>query len=322
MWGTRFMRSLIALVALFLSSCTSPPEPVRFSILSNESSAASRPDWTPFLDDMRVSTGQPVEAYFGPNYSVLIEAMRFKQTQLGSFGNASAIVAVDRSEGEVFAVAERGGYQSLMIARSDAGLTADRVLACDGSIDFGGSDPQSTSGTLAPFAFLWGPRNLDPLTCFTEVRVANHEANILAVANGLVDVSIVDSAVFGRVAARAPDVTAKLTVLWSSPRLPDDPLVWRKDLDPVLKTRISRFMFDYGRGEDAKAQAERAVLAKLGLQGFVPAGNRHLDSTRALRAWGRLIEARRTKDPDQIAAAEAAVRQITAIEQPAPMKPS
>jgi phosphonate transport system substrate-binding protein len=304
------MRALIGFFALMLAACAPPPEAVRFSILSTESSAATRPDWTPFLNDMRVSTGERVEAYFGPNYSVLIEAMRFEQTHLGWFGNASAMEAVDRSGGEVFAIADRGGYFSVMIARADAGLTLERVLACGGDVDYGGADPQSTSGTLSPNAFLWGPRKLDPQSCFKTVKVANHEANILAVANGLVDVAIVDSSVYERVAARAPEVTAKLANLWTSPRLPDDPLVWRANLDPALKTKIAAFVLAYGQGESAQAQAQRAVLAKLGLKHFRPGDNSHLDSTRALKSWSRLIEARRKNNSGDIAAAEAEVAKL------------
>lgn len=315
------MRTLVLCLAFLITSCGAPPpEAIRFSILSTESSAATRPDWTPLLIDMRAALGQHVEAYFGPNYSVLIEAMRFEQTHLGWFGNASAIEAVDRSGGEVFAVAERGGYHSLLIARADARLTFERVLACDKSLNLGGADPQSTSGTLSPNAYLWGPRNLDPQSCFASAKTANHEANILAVSNGLVDVAIVDSSVFERVAARAPEVTEKLVTLWTSPLLANDPLVWRKNLDPALKAKILAFVVAYGRGEGEKAEAQRAVLAKLGLRQIVPADDRHLDQTRALRAWSRLIEARRAKDPAQIADAEAEVAKIRA-ESTAPAAP-
>jgi phosphonate transport system substrate-binding protein len=125
-----------------------------------------------------------------------------------------------------------------------------------------------------------------------------------------VDVAIVDSAVYARVAARAPQVTAKLVTLWTSPLLANDPLVWRKNLPPEQKAKIAAFVLAYGKGEGPEAETERAVLKKLGFLGFVSADDRHLDQTRALRAWSRLIEARRTNEPSQITAAEAAVAGI------------
>jgi phosphonate transport system substrate-binding protein len=307
-----FLRSLVFLAVVTSGSCAPPPEAIRFSILSTESSAATRPDWTPFLNDMRTALGQQVEAYFGPNYSVLIEAMRFKQTQLGWFGNASALEAVERSDGEVFAIAERGGYFSHMIARTDRNISLSKVIACDGRFDFAASDPQSTSGTLSPNAYLWGPNNLDPMRCFKTSKTANHEANILAVSNGLVDVAIVDSSVLSRVAARAPEATKNLTVIWTSPRLPDDPMVWRRDLDPALKSKIRAFVTTYGQAPGSVGEQQRAVLSKLGLKKFTIADNRHLAATKELKAWSKLIDAKRRASTAEIAAAQAEISQARA----------
>jgi len=312
------MRRLFAFIALCIVAACAPPAPpppsqsLKFSILSTESMASSKPDWTPLIADMQTALGRPVDAYFGPNYTVLIEAMRFKQTQAGWFGNASAIEAVDRADGEVFAVAERGGYHSYMIARANSGLTLDKVLACKKTLTYGAADPQSTSGTQSPNAFLWGPRKLDPQTCFANAKVANHEANIIAVSNSLVDLAIVDSTVYQRVAARSPDIVAKLAIIWTSPTLPDDPVVRRKDLDPDVKAKMAAFLFAYGQGEGPEADRQRAILAKIGVPRFVPSDDSHLDATRAMKVWSALVEARRGGSADAIAKAEQAVAALPA----------
>lgn len=299
-----------------LTACAPPagqgPEPLRFSILSSESQAVQSADWGPLLADLSKAVGRPVEPTFGSNYTVLIEAMRFGRSQMGWFGNASAIEAVDRAGGEVFAAAIRadraGGYRGVMITSAQGGPTLEAVLACDRSLDFGAADAQSTSGTLAPIATLWGPRRLDPQTCFATTRTGSHEANILAVANGLTDVSIVDSTVLDRIAARTPDVAARVTVIWQTPLLPNDPLVWRRDLDAGVKAKVSAFLQDYGKGDGPEAEAQRKVLATLGFAGFQPVDDSYLASTRAQRAWVTVLEARRSGDPAAIAAAEAAVQ--------------
>ena len=147
-------------LALVAAACAppaaAPPEPLRFSILSSESQAVQSRDWGPLLADLSEAVGRPVEPTFGSNYTVLIEAMRFGRSQMGWFGNASAIEAVDRAEGEVFAAAIRAdrvaGYRGVMIVAATGGPTLDAVLACDRSLDFGAADAQSTSGTLAPIA--------------------------------------------------------------------------------------------------------------------------------------------------------------------------
>ena len=77
----------------------------------------------------------------------------------------------------------------MLIVRKGSGITLDDVLRCGKRYDFGIGDPRSTSGTLAPMAYLFIPRNIDPETCFKVVRSATHQANLFAVANGVVDVA-------------------------------------------------------------------------------------------------------------------------------------
>src|SRR3990167_719949 len=106
------LRSLLALGAvatLALAGCggkddaSKAQDTVTFSILSTESSQNMESYWTPILADMEKQTGLKVKPFFSSNYSALIEAMRFGQTDLGWFSNQSGLEAVRRSDGEVFA---------------------------------------------------------------------------------------------------------------------------------------------------------------------------------------------------------------------------
>jgi phosphonate transport system substrate-binding protein len=74
-----------------------------FTILSAEGQASSGPLWQPLLDDLQREIGVPVEPIFGSNYSVLVEAMRADQAQIGWFSALPAVQAIDRSNGEVIA---------------------------------------------------------------------------------------------------------------------------------------------------------------------------------------------------------------------------
>ena len=88
--------------------------------------------------------GRPVKAFYGSNYTALIEAMRFKQTNLGWFTNQSGLEAVRRADAEVFArsVNPSGvdGYESVIIVKKGSGLTLDKILACGGKLNFGMGD--------------------------------------------------------------------------------------------------------------------------------------------------------------------------------------
>ncbi len=111
-----------AALALSLSSCggddkakatAGAPKEITFSILSAEGQASSGPLWQPLLDDMSKAIGVPVKPFFGSNYNVLIEAMRFNQTQVAWFSAKPALEAIDRAEGEVIArTVSKEGFDS------------------------------------------------------------------------------------------------------------------------------------------------------------------------------------------------------------------
>ena len=294
-------------------ACSPKPknETVTFSILSTESAQGLQTLWTPFLDDMRKQTGLDVKPRFASNYTALVEAMHFNQTQLGWFSNFSGLEAVRRGGGEVFARTTDpsgvDGYFSVLIVRTGSGLTLDKVLKCDKTLDFGIGDANSTSGTLAPMTYLFSPRGIRPGNCFKTVRSANHQANYAAVARGVLDVATNNTTGLRMNAERNPELRDKVDVIWTSPRLPEDPIIWRKDLDPAVKAKISRFFFSYGVGPGPEAERQRAVLAKLSMGPFRHADDDHLLPVREMEAVQKLETARESGDPARIKAAEEAV---------------
>src|SRR5258705_11324553 len=167
---------------LVLTACAKPapkaetPRTLTFSIVSTEAAQTQIQEWGPFLKDMEKATGMTVKPFFGPNYSALVEALRFKNTDLGWFTNQSGLEAVRRSGGEVFArsVNPSGvdGYEGVIIVKKGSGLTLDKLLKCDRTLNFGMGDAKSTSGTLAPMTYLFEPKGIDPNTCFKTVKSA------------------------------------------------------------------------------------------------------------------------------------------------------
>ncbi|MFZ0853486.1 MAG: phosphonate ABC transporter substrate-binding protein [Hyphomicrobiaceae bacterium] len=251
-------------------------EEINFGIISTEASSNLKKIWDPFLADMEKGTGVKINAFFASDYAGVIEGMRFKKVQIAWFGNKSAMEAVDRAEGEVFAqtVAASGqdGYYSHIIVHKDSAFkTLDDVLKCDKTLDFGIGDPNSTSGFLVPTTFIFSAKSIDPKQCFKTVRNANHEANALAVANKLVHAATNNSENLERIAKTAPEKAKEIRVVWTSPLIPSDPLVWRKDLDASLKKKIGDWLFAYG-----KADAEKKVLADLQWAPFKKSDNNQL----------------------------------------------
>jgi phosphonate transport system substrate-binding protein len=288
---------------------------LNFGIISTETSANLKTVWDPFLKDMEAGTGMKINAFFASDYAGIIEAMRFNKVQIAWHGNKSAMEAVDRAEGEVFvqSVAKDGspGYYSHLIVHKDSPLNKlEDVLKCDKSLDFGNGDPNSTSGFLVPMTYVFAANKVDPKACFKTVRAANHEANALAVANKQVHVATNNNESVERLGKTAPDAAAKIKVIWTSPLIPSDPLVWRKDLDAGVKAKLISFLLSYGRiGDEATLKKQKEVLAGLGWAPMRPSSNDQLIAIRQLEANKKQLK---IEGDDKIDAAEKA-KQIEAV---------
>lgn len=316
---------LVLAGALALSACGKPAEKpagpqttLTFSIVSTENAQTQMQEWGPFLKDMEAATGLTVKPFFGTTYTAAVEAMRFKQSDLGWFTNQSGLEAVRRAGGEVFARTSNpdghDGYQGVIVVKKGSGITLDRLLKCDKSLDFGMGDAKSTSGTLAPMTYLFGPRNITPQTCFKTVRSANAEANLYAVGSGVLPAATNNTRSMDRLADIGTPTAVKtlqsLEVIWRSPTIPEDPMVCRADLDPALKAKIASFMFGYGVGDTPEAQRQRAILRRIQTGPFVHADNSHLIPVREMEATGLLIDARAKGDKAAEAKAQAMLDQV------------
>jgi phosphonate transport system substrate-binding protein len=269
---------LMALIAAGLAwTPARSADEINFGVISTETTTNLKANWEPFLADMAKKTGLQVKGFYASDYVGVIEAMRFNKVQVAWFGNKSAMEAVDRANGEIFAqsVDKDGnpGYWSHIIVHKDSPFhELDDILKCDGKLDFGIGDPNSTSGFLVPTTFIFSARNIDPKKCFKTVRNANHEANALAVANKLVHAASNNNENLARLAKTAPEKAQEIRVIWTSPLIPSDPLVWRKDLDPALKNKVADFIFSYAVSDEH----EKAVLANLQWAPFKKSDNNQL----------------------------------------------
>jgi phosphonate transport system substrate-binding protein len=276
---------LVTAVGLF-GPVTAMARDVAFGIISTESAQNLRAAWAPVLEDMQKRTGLKVEAFFAPDYAGIIEAMRFNKVQVAWYGNKSAMEAVDRSNGEVFlsTVGKDGaeGYYSHLVTHKDSPLKSlDDVVRNSKSLTLGNGDPNSTSGFLVPGYYAFAKNKIDPKRDFKLSRSANHEANLLAAANKQVDVATNNNESMDRLKLTNPAKYDEVKVIWTSPMIPADPLVWRKDLDAETKKKVRDFFVAYGK-QGAEVAREKDVLKTLGMSGFKPANDSHLVPIRQL----------------------------------------
>jgi len=224
---------------------------LNFGIISTESSQNLRSVWDPFLAAMSERTGMRINAFFAPDYAGIIQGMRFDKVDLAWYGNKSAMEAVDRAGGETFAqtVAASGahGYYSLLVAHKDSPIdSVDDMLKNAANLTFANGDPNSTSGYLVPGYYVFAKNKVDANKIFKRSLNGSHEVNALSVANKQVDVGTFNNEGMERLELTAPEKAAQLKVIWTSPLIPADPMVWRKNLPQSTKTAIREFFETYG----------------------------------------------------------------------------
>jgi phosphonate transport system substrate-binding protein len=279
------MLTAIALTAATVAGANDIKE-LNFGIIATEKAGAMKQMWEPFLEDMTKATGIKINGFYATDYAGVIEAQRFNKVQLAWYGNKSAIDAVDRSQGEVFAqfvdLDGTPGYYSYLITHKDSAIkTLDQVMKNGKDYTFGIGDPSSTSGTLVPTYYVFTMNKLDPKTHFKVMRSSNHEGNFLAVLNKQIDVATSNSEMTEKMKEKSPEKMDQIRILWTSPLIPRDPLVWRKDLPADVKKKVKDFVTGYG-----KTDREKEILKNMyRLAGFKASTDAQLTPIRQLELF-------------------------------------
>ena len=107
----------------------------------------------------------------------------------------------------------------------------------------------------------------------------------MSVANKQVDVGTFNSEGMERLEVTAPDKAAQLKVIWTSPLIPSDPIVWRKNLPQETRDKLRDFFMSYG----AKPE-EKKVLEGLQWGQFKQSDNNQLLPIRQLELFKKRSE--------------------------------
>ena len=278
----RKIASLVLLSGAALVSSAGAQE-ISLGLVSQSSTATLRQAWEPLAADLNKATGLNVSLFFASSYAGIIDGMKDGKVHIAYMGNKSAIEAVDQSGGVVFAqaVAADGslGYTSHLIAHASSPINDVKdVLRNAKTLSYGNGDLDSTSGYLVPEYFIYSKDGIDTKTAFRSARHQNHEANALAVANKQVDIATNNSQNLAKIKDKYPEKFKDIKVIWTSPLIPLDPLVMRKDLAPAVAAKVKAFFFSYGSDE-----RERGILAKIeGTKAFKESSDKQLIPVRQL----------------------------------------
>jgi len=186
----------------------------------------------------------PVDSFVSTGFVGLVEAMGTGRVDIGFFGPAGLVQAMDAHGAEVILASVRRGstqYRAQFNVRCDSGITEFEQLRGK-AIAF--VDPGSTSGYQFPFVSLKTTHGIDPDREMTQIFAGSHDASALAVYNGDVDVSVTFGGSPGSdgrdgLANDFPDVYDVVCILGYSDWIPNDGVVVRKGLDPELVEQIT-----------------------------------------------------------------------------------
>lgn len=195
----------------------------------------------------------PVETFVSTNFVGLVEAVGTGRVDIGLFGPAALVQAVDRYDAEVILASVRFGsntYKSQFNVRCDSGIESFEDLE-GRSIAF--VDPGSTSGYQFPYVFLKNRYGIDANRDMDAVFAGSHDAAVLAVYNGDVEVATTFNDARTAIDDEFPDVMEEVCVLGYTGDIPNDGIVVRAGLDPELVSQIQQAFIEIAETEEGKA---------------------------------------------------------------------
>lgn len=238
---------------------------------------------TGFLKFMEKETGFYFKSGIPSNYVAVVEA----------FGSNRADVAVMNSFGYLMANAKYGAEAKLKALRHGKDYYAGAIYVSEKSgiksvkdlagKKFAFTDSSSTSGYLYPLKIFKDEKVKLGNTMFA----IKHDNVITMIYQGQVDAGAAfysdgfDGKIKDareRVMTQFPDVENKVKVLKITEKIPNDPFVFRKGMDPAAVDKIIVALKKYLATEEGKTVFKNIYA----IDGVVPATNKDYDSLRSV----------------------------------------
>ena len=234
----RTLLALVAAMAIFPAwgQGTAKPGVLTIGFIPAEDSRAMVRQSQAILDIVAKHTGMKVDTFVGSDYNATIEALRAGHVDVALLGPFSYVLATTVSQVEAFGVtvtarSMQPSYQAIIIAAKDSPINSIADLK---GHTFAFVDPGSTSGFMVPSA-AFIKAGITPEKDFKQVMYSGgHDATIVAVGSGKVEAGAVADRIYERGCAKGLADCNKLKVIWTSPAIPNDPLLYRKALRMLL----------------------------------------------------------------------------------------
>lgn len=261
------MKNLILLplvLGLLFSGCTkkraelgSSENPVKLFFVPSVDVKVMEDNARPLKDYLEKNTGYKFEVSIPQSYIAVVESFGTSRADVAALNSFGYILAHERYGVEAKLTVLRHGsstYQSQVIAKEDSKIkTIDDLKGK--KIAF--VDPASTSGYLLPLKML-RDKKVEPAET---VFAMKHDNVVSMVYNGQVDAGATyysppekDVIQDARrlVKTQYPDVEKKIKIVQLSEGIPNDPVVFRKNMPEEMKSKIVEALLSYIKTEEGK----------------------------------------------------------------------
>jgi phosphonate transport system substrate-binding protein len=221
------------------------PSIFRFLVsISQENPETEASRLMPIQTYLRSQLNLPVQVIGSSGYGVAIEALRAKKIEACTMGPFAYLIAAEKAGAEVTAM--RGaldgtpaGYSGGLAVASTSWIhTIEDVVRHSKELTVSFVDPASASGNLVQRAYL-DSVGLDPERDFKRVVFSqNHLTSALTLLAGKADVAAIGETIVPALVRSHQVREGEIRYLWISPRIPEGPVVVRKDLPEDLKGKL------------------------------------------------------------------------------------
>jgi phosphonate transport system substrate-binding protein len=219
------------------------------------------------------------------SFVAVVEAFGTARADVSAMNTFGYILAHDKYKVEARMTVIRHGlptYKAQIVVRNDSKIS--KLEDLNGK-RFAFVDPSSTSGYLMPLK-LMRDRGVKPSETMFAMR---HDSVVSMVYQGQVDGGATfysppfEGAIQDArrlVKSQYPDVESKIKVLELTDSIPNDPVVFRRDMPDEMKSKITAAFMELSKNESAR----EAFKAMYGVTEFIPASDQSYDDVRGMLA--------------------------------------
>jgi len=260
---------LAVTLTLLLIACQTK-DPLIFAVIPSEDAASAQEQWGPAVRYLEEGMGREIELLTVADYTAVVEAMRYGHADVARFSPVGYVMAIEEGATiEPIAVAVKAetglpGYYAMLIALSGTDTSDLSALA------FGFVDVGSTSGYVAPSVYLQ-ELGVEPAE---SLFAGSHNAVILAVKNGSVDIGAVASNRVAVALEKGVLEEGEVRIVWQSPLIPNTPIAVQSEMPKSEKETLKRLFLEMPE--------EVALAAMTNETGYVEADDAAYDPIREI----------------------------------------